>query len=215
MTPSADQQGDKPPVQSTPAPEPIPAREPHPDGGPDAGIPAAGEGASGDAGSFPLGGAVAVGPRRSRAVPALLSIAAAVALFGIAFTVGRMTAPAAAPTTGAAVLPGGVGTGPGGLPGGPTGESAPGFLDRDGGLGPSVQGTVTSITGDQLSIKLSNGQTVTVATGSSTTYHAQTSAARSDLAPGTTVSVRVGLVGTPGAGSTTMPLVSDVTITRE
>lgn len=156
--------------------------------------------------------------RRSRAVPTLLSIAAAIALVGVAFSVGRMTAPAAASTTGVlgggpAAFPGA--NGAGGVPnGGLGGFGGPGF-DRDGGLGPAVSGSVQSVTADGLTVQLANGQTVTVATGSTTTYHSQASASRSDLASGQNVTIRLGLGAAGGTGGTTTatPSASDVTIT--
>lgn len=142
-------------------------------------------------------------------VSVVLALAAAVAIAGVAFAIGRTTAQNVAITGGSL-------TNPGTLPNGARGfgddNGARGF-DR-GALGfGGLSGTVTTINGDQLTVKLANGQTVTVALGSSTTYHTRTTAARGDLATGQTVTVQVGrdALGS-GSGSTTATA-TDVTIT--
>jgi len=130
--------------------------------------------------------------RRSRSVPALLSLAAVVAVAGLCFTIGRVSAPSQTtpagqngslnglPGANASGAPGDFG---GGLPGG----------DRGAGVGgpASVSGTVVSISASSMTIQLADGQTVQVATGSSTTYHNQTAATSSDVAAGDTVEVQV------------------------
>jgi hypothetical protein len=135
----------------------------------------------------------------------VLVVAAAVAIGGVAFAIGRGTAAASA-TTGNGVI-----IGNGAIPGGkfvPGASGAPG-LGRGsfgGGLGGglTVQGTVESVDGDTLTIKTANGQTITVSTGSSTTYHTQTDATAADVQAGTTVQVQLaGGAGRPNASATT------------
>ena len=116
---------------------------------------------------------LAARPRRSRSVPALLSLAAAVAVAGLCFTIGRVSAPS---QTTAAV------------------QNASGALDdrgAGGGLVSSVTGTVVSISASSMTIQLADGQTVEVATGSSTTYHNQAASTSSSVAAGDTVAVQV------------------------
>ena len=135
----------------------------------------------------------------------LLVVAAAVAIGGIAFAIGRGTAPASAST----------GNGPvfdGAFPGGsfvPGASGAPGLIRGGprGGLGGglTIEGTVESVDGDTLTIKTANGQTITVSTGDSTTYHTQADASAADVTAGRTVQVQLdgGLTGRPNASATT------------
>ena len=148
------------------------------------------------------------------AVSLLLALAGVVAVAGVAFAVGRTTAGTASdtlPAAGRADI-GNTGTAPNlGVPGG-----------RDGGGDDdanriaetrSLTGTVTSVSGDTLTLQLADGQTVQVVVGSSTTYHAQASASRGDLATGAQVIVSVsGLGGPPGTESTSGLTATDVTI---
>ena len=134
----------------------------------------------------------------------VLVIAAAVAIGGVAFAVGRSTAPASAV----------IGTGRGNLGGTgfPTGSFAPGANGQPGfvrgglgGAGLTVRGTVESVDGDTLTIKTASGQTIEVTTDPSTTYHTQTPAAASDVQAGATVQVQLdpsgAIVGRPGASA--------------
>ena len=54
-----------------------------------------------------------------------------------------------------------------------------------------------------MTIKTANGQTITVSTGASTTYHTQTDASASDVTAGKTVQVQLdgGLTGRPNASA--------------
>jgi hypothetical protein len=135
----------------------------------------------------------------------VLVVAAAVAIGGVAFAVGRGTA-AASVTTGNGRF------GNGAFPGGsfvPGASGAPGFGRGGfgGGLGGglTVQGTVESVNGDTLTIKTASGQTITVSTGASTTYHTQTDASATDVQAGKTVQVQLagGGTGRPNASATT------------
>jgi len=136
------------------------------------------------------------GKPKGKGSPAWLNIALGVALFvavgGVSFLAGRLTAPA---TTGnfPRNFPGGNGYfGGGQLPGGGA---------RTGGL--SLEGTVVSVSGSTLTLKLTSGQTMQVTLSGTTTYHAQTNATASNVASGSTVIVRVqGFQPDPGNGGT-------------
>ena len=177
-----------PPTQAPAAPEPFDPAQPA---------------------SFPSQPVVAAGapipmvkPRSSgRFLNAILAIALAVAIGGVAFAVGRTTAPAAAATgnrgnfgagnflgPGANLAPG-ASVAPGGFIGG--GQGGPGSLG--GGL--TVSGTVQSVTGDTLTIETTAGQTVELSLGPDTTYHRKTDGAAADVATGSTVEVQLDFAG--------------------
>ncbi len=135
-----------------------------------------------------------------------LGVAVLVATAGVAFAVGRTTAP----TTAAAQV-----TANGGNGGrfftngnGPNGSFAPpagGFGNGNGNGGRgfgfagagglSITGTVDSITDNSVTIKTSTGNTVTIGLDSSTTYHQQADATASDVTAGKTVILQVGAGG--------------------
>jgi hypothetical protein len=141
--------------------------------------------------------------RRSRAVAGLV-LAALVAVGGVAFAAGRVTA--------------GVGTagrsfagfnrnGAGG------GAGAAGPVGR-GGLGPGqgglagasidIEGTVSAVTGDSLTLTIGNGQTMQLRLAGDTAYYRRDPAAASNIADGDTVQVQIarGAGGRPvAAGS--------------
>jgi hypothetical protein len=146
-----------------------------------------------------------------------LGLALAVAIGGVAFAAGRMTAPAAAAAGGPNGGPNGgrfFGNGyfPGGgaFPGDRNGQGGPGGRTFGGA---SIQGTVTAVTADSITIKTASGQEITIALDSTTTYHQQTSATASDVKTGGTVIVRLGFDGN-GSGSETPtgPTANDVTV---
>lgn len=133
----------------------------------------------------------------------VLVIAAAVAIGGVAFAVGRTTAPVSAAA----------GTGRGNFGGAgfpassfaPRANGQPGF-GRGGfgggfGAGLTISGTVVSVTGDTLTVKTAAGQTVEVTTGSSTTYDTQSAASASDVQAGKTVQVQLDLASAQGRAS--------------
>ena len=135
----------------------------------------------------------------------VLVVAAAVAIGGVAFAIGRGTAAASAPTGDGRVFANGA------FPGGsfvPGASGGPGLVRGGfgGGLGGglTVQGTVELVDGDTMTIKTANGQTITVSTGASTTYHTQADATAADVTAGTTVQVRLdgGISGRPNASAT-------------
>ena len=160
---------------------------------------------------------VPVGPRRrSGGILNLLLIGAAIlAIGGVAFAVGRSTAPVSpVGRFGGGLANGGTGVRPGG-------SFAPGAGGQGGfGLGGSIalDGTVTAMDAGSLTLTLGNGQQVTVKLDSTTAYRQATAAASTDVAVGDTVSVDVagGGRGAGGAGGATPPdlTASDVTVTR-
>jgi hypothetical protein len=162
----------------------------------------------------PVAPVLAVAPRAKSggALNLLLVGAAILAVGGVAFAVGRSTAPAGA-------FPG-----VGGLNGGPIvrsdgsfdpGADRPGGFALDGGL--AIDGTVTSIDADGITITLANGEDMTFALDGDTTYHVATDAAPADVAVGDEVSVKVdgGRVKSGNGGSTTPDLTArDITVAR-
>jgi hypothetical protein len=127
-------------------------------------------------------------PRRSNAGGYLLTIAAVIAVGGLAFALGRVTAPASASTGAVAAR----GFANGGFANGgfaPGGSFTPG--DGGGGFGRralTTEATVTAVAPDHLTIQIgTNGQTIDVATDSSTTYHTQQPATASAVTAGSKV----------------------------
>lgn len=136
---------------------------------------------------------------RASAGTALLLVGALVAIGGVAFAVGRVTAPAAATTSG---LGAGAGPGNGGEFGGFGGNGGFGGAGRAGG-GLSVTGTVVSIDASSIQIKLANGTTETLSLGSSVSYRDSTSGSAADVTPGATVQVALAVgagTGPPASG---------------
>jgi hypothetical protein len=142
-------------------------------------------------------------PRRGL-IDILLVIGVIVALAGIGFAVGRLTAPAA---TAFGQGRGGQFTGNGqfngqlpgaGQNGGDGTAGGRGFL---GGGGLALTGKVTELTADHVTLQLASGQTVTVTVDGSTTYHQQTSATTADVQSGDTVIVQVQRGAAPGASA--------------
>jgi Domain of unknown function (DUF5666) len=123
--------------------------------------------------------------RSSRLLDLALGGAAVLAIAGVAFAVGRTTAPVA--TVPAAFQQGAFLR--------PNGSFAPGA----GGPGSAfalggrlaIDGTVTAVSADSMTIRTPNGREVTVTLDGSTAYHQATSASAADVAVGSTVTVRV------------------------
>jgi hypothetical protein len=134
--------------------------------------------------------------RASGLVNVLLGVAVVVAVGGVAFAAGRATAPAAAASNGG--LGGGRfgngGTGNGGF-GGPNASGAPGFggggFGGLGGGGLSVEGTVEAVSSDSITLRLANGQTVTIPVNAQTTWHQQEASTPSAVVSGSTVIVQL------------------------
>ena len=164
-------------------------------------------------------------PTRRRRDPLTLVMFAAafVALAGVGFAVGRVTAPAAAPAGF-----GGRGGNGFNFPGGsfdPTASGAAGAgLGRFAG-GVSIRGTITEVTADHITLKLTNGSSVTIPVDTNTAYHHQTAATSSDVQSGASVIVQLtagvggggggfqpNASGAPGIGGRAISPASDVTI---
>jgi len=155
---------------------------------------------------------------------AVLILAAAVAIGGVAFAIGRGTAPAAAAggLGGADQFEAGNGFGGGAAENGGAGHSgapdAGGVGDRFGqGGGLTVAGTVESVSGDTLTVTTTGGRTVVVSFGSGTTYRSVTSATAADVTVGSKVEVQLsfGVDGQPsasGAGAAPIGTASSVTV---
>jgi len=131
----------------------------------------------------------------------VLALAALVAVGGVSFAVGRVSAPQAAARTGlsqgAAGLPGGGQRGQG-LPGNGQGNGFGNLGRALGGL--AIRGTVTAVAADHITIRLDSGQTVDIPTGTDTTYHRQAAATATDVAAGTAVIVQLQPNAAGGAG---------------
>lgn len=130
-------------------------------------------------------------PKKSSSSASIaLVVAALVAVGGLAFAGGRLTAPASQATT------------PGGFPGGfPRGSFAPG--DSFIGLGQSgvtLRGEVTSLSAEAITIRLEDGTSVTVPLDDQTTYRRASAGQVDDVIVGSTVAIEPGGVSIrPGA----------------
>ena len=137
--------------------------------------------------------------KQDRTTMALLFIAAFVAVGGIGFAFGHLTAPsataAAAPTGGGR---GGFGRAIPSLAPGQTFDSGQ-FGGGNGGLGGrglgavtgGVSGTVQAVSGSQITVQLANGTTQTIDISGTTTYHSATAASSTDIKVGTSVTVQI------------------------
>jgi len=144
-------------------------------------------------------------PKRSanRVLDIALALAAVLASGGVAFAVGRATAPAPAQAAargfdgnggffrnGGSFDPGAGGGNGGG----------PRFAFGGGGGALAIDGTVTAVSADSITIKRADGQEVTFDLTGTTSYHQATTGAASDVAVGDNVSVRVTPDGRLGGG---------------
>ena len=134
--------------------------------------------------------------RSSRLIDLALIGAAVLALGGVAFAAGRATAPVAAAQTGFGPIGGNFVR--------PNGSFDPGSgqgprIGFGGGGGLSIDGTVTAIDADSITIKTADGQERIIELDASTAYHQATDAAASDVAVGDDVSVKVSGGGGQGA----------------
>ena len=138
---------------------------------------------------------IAAPRKQDRTFRILLADGLLVAVGGVAFAVGRVSAPAAAATNrsnfGAGGFPN-AGAGAGGGTGG-AGLGRGGFGGFGGGV--LVTGTVDSISGTTMTLKESNGNTVTVNLAATTTYHSQAAATAADVTAGKQVQVEVQIAG--------------------
>lgn len=167
--------------------------------------------------------------RRStpRWVDALLLGAMALAIGGVAFAVGRGTAPATFPggvtlpglTDGGVVLPGAsttpTGPDPSGPPaGGPLG-GGPGAVPLGGaGLGLGLRGEVVAIDDETITIRLESGEEQTLALDGTTEFREATEASAETVTVGSTVDIQAALPRpAAGGGSGTRPALTAGTVT--
>jgi hypothetical protein len=144
-------------------------------------------------------------PRRNRWLDVALGLAAVVAVAGIAFAAGRLTAPQPTFGLGANFGANGGGSAPGSSPGA-------GFR---GGLGGTIalEGTITAVSADQLTLKLDSGQTVTVPLNAATAYHRQAAAGSADVQSGSKVLVQLQSSASGGGGIQTGQLAPAANVT--
>jgi hypothetical protein len=141
-------------------------------------------------GVLPLASVIAKPASSSgRGTSLLLLLAGAIAVGGLSFAGGRLTAPAAATTS----RPG-TGQLPGNGQGLPGGQGFPGRGGEFGG-GISLSGTVSAVSADSITVKQASGTSITIPLDSKTAYH--TAAASSAAAVTVGSEVRV----TPGGGT--------------
>ena len=130
----------------------------------------------------------------------ILVLAVVVAVGGVAFAIGRSTAPvAAASARGNGFFGNGNfarGSFEPGASGAPGGGFLGGGLRGDGGF--NLSGTVQSVTGDTLTITTANGQTLEFTLGADTTYSTKAPATAGDVKAGAKVEVQLQLAA--GAG---------------
>jgi len=128
--------------------------------------------------------------KQDRTTILLLFVAALIAVGGIGFALGHLTAPSAS----AAANPSGRfgGFARGSLAPGQTFNTST-LAGRAGaaGVAGGISGTVQSINGSTMTIQEANGTSVTVDLSGSTTYHGETSASPSAVQVGTSVTVQI------------------------
>jgi hypothetical protein len=138
--------------------------------------------------TVPVAPVVRPKPRSSRWLDLALLAAGLLAVGGVAFGVGRATAPAVSAADGSTAFNGPGNFRKGGVdPNGGPGRGGPFALG--GGL--SIDGTVTAVTDSSVTLKLASGQEITFTRDTSTTYHDATAASSSEVAVGSNVSIKV------------------------
>ena len=136
--------------------------------------------------------------KHDRTTMMLLLVAAFVAVGGVGFAIGHLTAPATSAAANATGAPGGFGAGRG-FPSLAPGQSfdpsqfggGAGARTGLGGVAGGVTGTVQSVSATTMTIQEANGTTVTIDLTGSTTYHSETSASSSQVKTGTSVTVQI------------------------
>jgi hypothetical protein len=131
--------------------------------------------------------------KQDRTTMALLFVAALVAVGGVGFALGHLTAPGASAAANA--------TGRGGFGGRNFASLAPGQTLNPGqfggagrglgGVNGGITGTVQSIDGSTMKVQLADGTTVTINLSTTTTYHSAAPASAGDVKVGTTVTVQI------------------------
>jgi hypothetical protein len=132
---------------------------------------------------------------RPGATTLILVVGMIVAIGGIAFAVGRVTAPAAVAATGRGTF---------GANGGfPTGSFTPGAAGARGFGGGGLTGTVTAIAPDHITIQVggASGRTLDIPVAATTTYNTETPATAAAVTVGSEVSVRTARPAGAGGGA--------------
>jgi 3D (Asp-Asp-Asp) domain-containing protein len=137
--------------------------------------------------------------KQDRATIGLLLVAAFVAVGGIGFAIGHVTAQGGtAAATNAAGLGGGRGGlgRAGGFPSLAPGQSFNtnqfgGGRNAVGGVSGGITGTVQSVTATSITIQEASGTSVTIDLSGNTTYHSAAAASPSDVKVGTSVTVQI------------------------
>jgi hypothetical protein len=135
---------------------------------------------------------VGAGPVRGKGgsgmlVNVILAVALVVAVGGVAFAVGRVTAPA----TTASGRTGFGANGQGGFQPNASGAPGGGFNGGFGAGNVSIQGTVTSVSADSITIQLAGGQSITIPTNAQTTYRESQASTAAAVTSGATVMVQL------------------------
>jgi len=159
-------------------------------------------------------------PSSGRGTSLLLVLAGAIAVGGVAFAAGRLTAPAATASTAGSGI--GQFRGDGQLPG--NGRGFPGRGNGFGGI--TLGGTVTAITADSVTLDLASGTSITIPLDGSTAYHTATPATADAVTVGSEVSITPGARVAnpnasldpnaspgPGGGGISFGAATDVTVT--
>lgn len=136
--------------------------------------------------------------KQDRTTMMLLLVAAFVAVGGVGFALGHLTAPATSAAANATGGPGGFGPGrnfPSLAPGQSFDPSqfggGAGARTGLGGVAGGVTGTVQSVSASSITIQEANGTSVTIDISGTTTYHNETSARSSDVKVGSGVVVQI------------------------
>jgi hypothetical protein len=127
--------------------------------------------------------------KQDRTTMALLLVAVLVAVGGIGFAIGHVTAPSGTNTS--VARPSGFGRGAfASLAPGQTFNPGSAGSGLRGGAG-SVSGTVMSFDGATLVLQEAGGGTISIDVGPATTYHGETSATQSQVTTGSSVTVSI------------------------
>ena len=146
--------------------------------------------------------------RSSRFLNLALAVAVVVAIGGVAFAVGRGTAPVGATDPGA----GGPRFGNGTFPNASGAPNVGGAFGPGGAPGFSIEGTVTAVDADSVTIETAAGQAIELSIDADTEYHQQEAADASDVMTGSTVIVQTdGFAGRGQGGPGSSPPPSGAT----
>jgi len=144
----------------------------------------------------PVGQPVKPPAKQDRTTLALLLVAAFIAVAGVGFAVGHVTAGSGSANPTSAIA------GRGGQGGRFFGSFAPGgsfnpaqFAGRGagglGGITGGITGTVQSVTPTSITIQEASGTSVTIDLSGDTTYHSEAAASSSDVKIGTSVTIQI------------------------